>query len=149
MVNAQQILFLNCSSSPWTSLHHMVILGSQNKITDFFIILAWACPFNHQIVSDTQTWSVLCTWLGKMDSVGLTQANQCWFIAGPPSATSAQHWINIVTKVSKCDYIQNAQKWPKAQIFSFLHSKWILNHNSLKCHLSETKTKYVHSIEWS
>ena len=28
----------------WTSLHHMVILRSQNKITDFFMILAWACP---------------------------------------------------------------------------------------------------------
>ena len=24
----------------------MVILRSQNKITDFFMILAWACPFN-------------------------------------------------------------------------------------------------------
>ena len=24
-----------CSSSLWTCLHHMVILGSQNKITDF------------------------------------------------------------------------------------------------------------------
>ena len=34
------------SSSLWTCLHHMVILKSQNKITDFFMILAWACPFN-------------------------------------------------------------------------------------------------------
>ena len=25
---------------------YMVILSSQNKITDFFTILAWACPFN-------------------------------------------------------------------------------------------------------
>ena len=37
-----------CSSSLWTCLHHMVILGSQNKITDFFMILAWASPFNIQ-----------------------------------------------------------------------------------------------------
>ena len=29
-----------CSSSLWTCLHHMVILRIQNKITDFFIILA-------------------------------------------------------------------------------------------------------------
>ena len=29
-----------CSSSLWTCLHHMVILRSQNKITDFFMILA-------------------------------------------------------------------------------------------------------------
>ena len=36
----------NCSSSLWTCLHHMVILRTQNKITDFFIILAWASPFN-------------------------------------------------------------------------------------------------------
>ena len=35
----------NCSSSLWTCLHHMVILRSQNKITDFFMILAWDCPF--------------------------------------------------------------------------------------------------------
>ena len=26
----------------------MVILRSQTKITDFFMILAWACPFKHQ-----------------------------------------------------------------------------------------------------
>ena len=35
-----------CSSSLWTCLHHMVIFRSQNKITDFFMILAWASPFN-------------------------------------------------------------------------------------------------------
>ena len=29
-----------CSSSLWTCLHHMGILRSQNKITDFFVILA-------------------------------------------------------------------------------------------------------------
>ena len=34
-----------CSSSLWTCLHHMVILRSQNKITDFIMILAWASPF--------------------------------------------------------------------------------------------------------
>ena len=27
----------------------MVLLGSQNKITDFFMILAWASPFNYLI----------------------------------------------------------------------------------------------------
>ena len=37
------------SSSPWTFLHHMVILRSQNKITDFFMILAWASPFKRSI----------------------------------------------------------------------------------------------------
>ena len=35
----------NCSSSLWTCLHHMVILRTQNKITDFLMILAWASPF--------------------------------------------------------------------------------------------------------
>ena len=34
-----------CSSNLWTSLDYMVILRSQNKITDFFMILAWANPF--------------------------------------------------------------------------------------------------------
>ena len=35
-----------CSSSPWTCLHHMVILRSQNKITVFLTILAWLSRFN-------------------------------------------------------------------------------------------------------
>ena len=34
------------SSSLWTCLHHMVILKSQNKITDFFMILSLTSPFN-------------------------------------------------------------------------------------------------------
>ena len=45
-----------CSSSLWTCLHHMVILRSQNKITDFFMILAWASPFN-----PLSTWAVATT----------------------------------------------------------------------------------------
>ena len=45
-----------CSSSLWTCLHHMVILKSQNKITDFFMILAWASPFNRFKFSPT--WSL-------------------------------------------------------------------------------------------
>ena len=36
-----------CSSSLWTCLHHMVILRRQNKITDFFMILAWAKYFTY------------------------------------------------------------------------------------------------------
>ena len=39
-----------CSSSLWTCLHHMVILRTRNKITDFIMILAWASPFNYIIV---------------------------------------------------------------------------------------------------
>ena len=35
----------NCRSSLWTCLHHMVIIISQNKITDRLMILAWAFPF--------------------------------------------------------------------------------------------------------
>ena len=35
-----------CSSSLWTCLHHMVILRSQDKSTDFLMILAWANLFN-------------------------------------------------------------------------------------------------------
>ena len=35
-----------CSSSLWPCLHHMVILRSQNKITDFFMTLAWVWAFN-------------------------------------------------------------------------------------------------------
>ena len=39
----------NCSSSLWTCLHHMVILRTQNKITGFLMILAWASPFNSRV----------------------------------------------------------------------------------------------------
>ena len=35
-----------CSSSLCTCLHHMVILRTRNKITDFLMILEWASPFN-------------------------------------------------------------------------------------------------------
>ena len=35
-----------CGSSLCTCLHHMVILRTRNKITDFLMILAWASPFN-------------------------------------------------------------------------------------------------------
>ena len=47
LVNAQQKNF--CRSSLWTCLHHMVILRSQNKITDSFTILACACPFKLEL----------------------------------------------------------------------------------------------------
>ena len=29
-------------------LHHKVVFRSQNKITDFFMILAWVCPFMNE-----------------------------------------------------------------------------------------------------
>ena len=48
-----------CSSSLWTCLHDMVILRSQNKITDFFMILAWVSPFN-MIWYDTSIVISMC-----------------------------------------------------------------------------------------
>ena len=33
----------------WSCLHHMIILGSQYKITDFFMILVWASPFKRHL----------------------------------------------------------------------------------------------------
>ena len=47
-----------CSSSLCTCLHHMVILRTRNKITDFFMILAWASPFNVLIKT---TW--ICVYI--------------------------------------------------------------------------------------
>ena len=44
-MNAQQKIIKIYSSSLCTCLHHMVILRTRNKITDFFMILAWASPF--------------------------------------------------------------------------------------------------------
>ena len=50
LVSAQHKNFKHfCSSSLWTSLNHMVILRSQNKITDFFMILAWVWDFNYDL----------------------------------------------------------------------------------------------------
>ena len=48
---AAEKLKKNCSSSLWTCLHHMVILRNQNKITDFFMILAWASPFKLKYIN--------------------------------------------------------------------------------------------------
>ena len=44
-----------CSSSLWTCLHHMVILRSQNKITDFLMILAWASAFKPKDTESPKT----------------------------------------------------------------------------------------------
>ena len=47
----------------------MVILKSQNKITDLFMILAWASPFN---TNNTNTISLLLFWFSgrqKFDGV--------------------------------------------------------------------------------
>ena len=46
-MNAQHKKIENlCSSSLWKCLHHLIILRSQNKIIDFFMILAWTSPLN-------------------------------------------------------------------------------------------------------
>ena len=37
-----------CSSSLCTCLHHIVILRTRNKITDFLMILVWASPFKRE-----------------------------------------------------------------------------------------------------
>ena len=101
-----------CISSLWTCLHHMVILRSQNKITDFFMILAWASPFNRIRVNVMLT----VIWLDaiqdfpdrifsdksynikEMDTQQIRGIRpmlfQCWptvFDAGP---TLKQHWVN-------------------------------------------------------
>ena len=44
-----------CSSSLCTCLHHMVILRTRNKITDFLMILALASPFNYSPCSRETT----------------------------------------------------------------------------------------------
>ena len=37
----------------------MVILGSQNEINDFFMILAWASPFNYVLSVKCETFAFL------------------------------------------------------------------------------------------
>ena len=48
------------------SLDHMVILISQNKITDFFMTLAWACPFEvvvHYVERARLITEIEATWI--------------------------------------------------------------------------------------
>ena len=45
-----------CSSSLCTCLHHMVILRTRNKITDFLMILAWASPFKQHEINYVKFW---------------------------------------------------------------------------------------------
>ena len=52
-----------CSSSLCTCLHHMVILRTRNKITDFFMILAWASPFNVFQITSTACY-INMKWIG-------------------------------------------------------------------------------------
>ena len=51
---AAQKLKHYCSSSLWTCLHHMVILGSQNKNADFFndfsLIESFLYEFSHSVL---------------------------------------------------------------------------------------------------
>ena len=46
-----------CSSSLCTCLHHMVILRTRNKITDFLMILAWASPFKLKLQGNCYNYS--------------------------------------------------------------------------------------------
>ena len=48
-----------CSFSLCTCLHHMVILKTRNKITDFLMILAWASPFKGQYVLFIREYTLL------------------------------------------------------------------------------------------
>ena len=68
-----------CSSSLWTCLHHMVILRSQSKITDFLMILAWASPFKYILglpllakscmASDPAHWDACVYYVIQIDTV--------------------------------------------------------------------------------
>ena len=50
--------------------HHMVILKSQNKISDFFMILAWASPF--------KLWAK--TWL-RIQCITQKHATERWCVS--------------------------------------------------------------------
>ena len=52
-----------CSSSLCTCLHHMVILRTRNKISDFFMILAWTSHFKLQIKKIRVVFSHLKLWV--------------------------------------------------------------------------------------
>ena len=62
-----------CSSSLCTCLHHMVILRTRNKITDFFMISAWASPFKIGIHYEIKI-SIICIMFIKNNNIIVRQA---------------------------------------------------------------------------
>ena len=77
-----------CSSSLCTCLHHIVILGTRNKITDFFMILAWASPFN---VKKAKPFLCNCILYHEFAHVLV----QCWPIVCDAGPTLNQHMGNV------------------------------------------------------
>ena len=77
----------NCSSSLCTCLHHMVILRTRNKITDFLIILAWASPFKKTLASH----------ISLVTSSGHTHLHRYrkrWASVRDVGPALIQHWFN-------------------------------------------------------
>ena len=96
----------NSSSSLCTCLHHMVILRTRNKITDFLMILAWASPFKpfepNKIVRQKSQPSAtrlgyLC-WVNIHFCVAVTKIAKCVMIAHSLCAVPA-HWA-MVTQIN-------------------------------------------------
>ena len=118
-----------CSSSLCTCLHHMVILRTRNKITDFLMILAWASPFNPRSIQRCLKPHIKIIVIKRnaldqhlpSQNVGQHPSkhqtlSQCWINFVTPSATSAQHYLNIgsVKLINPfLSYIgQRLQRWP-------------------------------------
>ena len=72
----------NCNSRLCTCLHHMVILRTRNKITDFLMILAWASPFKIRHYSNfTITFPTIWRCAGEiLAKAALDKTKQFYYI---------------------------------------------------------------------
>ena len=103
-----------CSSSLCTCLHHMVILRTRNKITDFLMILAWASPFNVIAYLETRHGSPthVCALLNRWGRVW-TSGIAVWISPGSRCGICRSPYNNIIflgkSTSHTCYYAQQTQ----------------------------------------
>ena len=91
-----------CSSSLWTCLHHMVILRTQNKITDFFMILAWASPFKQHVCllaenfTGNVTFLIVIYLISLVSVQGVKDTNTYAYASANISQTRAQIILTMI-----------------------------------------------------
>ena len=101
-----------CSSSLCTCLHHMVILRTRNKITDFLMILAWASPFNRSIehIHLGLTITSILSWQIHIDKA-ILKANKIIYVMNiiktklPRNALCALYKSMLLPVIEYCDII--------------------------------------------
>ena len=142
-----------CSSSLCTSLHHMVIFGTRNNITDFLLISAWASPFNNEwqwnFAPLIQRWPVLIfgsklyffssiLWSGK-----IINNMECICLQCPHLSTFFITVFDIQHILIK---IQNIYFLRKYAELSYVKSPNLLYHYDRKCNKIMVTNLFIISL---